>query len=76
MEKERPAVDPEWKTIYQWLNLISYILCIGCNYLSAALLPVKLGDIAVKYDVRIDPATWASSIWAVIYSTMAIYAIG
>lgn len=76
MEKERPAVDPEWKTIYQWLNLIAYLLCIGANYSSQAVMPITLNQIAMKYDVRIDPAVWAFGIWAVIYSSIAIYAIG
>jgi len=69
------VVDPEMKTIYQWLNLVGYIICVACNLLSQRVMPVTLASIAIKYDVRFDPATWAFVIWAFIYSSIAVYIV-
>jgi len=63
------------KLTYQILNLVAFLICVACNALSATLMPVSLGEIAVKYDVRVDPATWAFSIWALIYGLIGVYII-
>jgi len=61
------------KTLYQWLNLVAYLICVACNALSSVSMPTSLGAIALKYDVRVDPATWAFSIWGLIYGLIALY---
>jgi hypothetical protein len=45
------------------------------NFLSQRLSTVTLGAIAVQWDVRIDPSSWAFVIWALIYSTIAVYIV-
>jgi len=67
------VVDPDTKLTYQILNMVTYLICIACNAISATTLPTSLGSIAVKYDVRVDPATWAFSIWSLIYGLIALY---
>lgn len=69
------VVDAGMKTLYQWLNLVAFLICIGLNYASATIMPITLKEISDKYDVRIAPASWAFIIWSVIYTLLAVYAI-
>jgi len=36
----KEKVDPETKVMYQWLNIISFVLAIGANYAQGVVMPI------------------------------------
>jgi len=69
------VVDPDAKLTYQILNMVTYLIMIACSAISVSVLPTSAGAISLKYDVRVDPATWAFSIWSLIYGLIAVYVL-
>lgn len=58
-------------------NLISVVLVIGINYLSQALRlnSTTIGEMSSKYDNLFTPASYAFSIWGLIFLSLLAYAI-
>lgn len=55
--------------------MVSFVICIAMNGLSATIMPTSLSYINDHYAVGFAPAGWTFSIWALIYSLLTIFAI-
>ena len=62
---------------YAILNLASVILVIAVNYLSQALRlnNTTIGEISATYDNLFTPASYAFSIWGIIFLSLLAYGI-
>jgi len=46
-----------------------------CNFVAATFLPVSPNDITDEYNVLIQPAGWAFSIWGPIFIILGVFTI-
>ena len=63
--------------IYAVLNLLSVLLVIGVNYISQAvrLNDTTIGEVSNTYDNLFTPASYAFSIWGLIFLGLPAFAI-
>lgn len=63
--------------IYAVLNLLSVLLVIGVNYISQAvrLNDTTIGEVSNTYDNLFTPASYAFSIWGLIFLGLLAFAI-
>jgi hypothetical protein len=57
------------------VNSIAFAICMLANGLSQYVADFSLRDITDYWDNKIDPATYAFSIWGLIYSLMGTFAV-
>ena len=62
---------------YAILNLASVVIAIGVNYISQALRlnNTTIGEISATYDNLFTPASYAFSIWGIIFLSLITYGI-
>ena len=71
-----PLVEQAYdqKLTLQIVNVLGYILMILLNAVSS-YLPMSLRDITNSVDTRISPASYAFSIWGLIYSLIGVFVV-
>lgn len=69
------AYDGNDKLVLQILNVIAFIICMTANGLSQVVSEWSLRDITDYWNNRIDPDTYAFSIWGLIYSLMGMFVV-
>jgi len=69
------VVDEKRKLQLQVANCVSFTIAMIFNGLAQVIAPVSLDEIAVQWDLRIEPATWAFTIWIAIYTLLAIFTV-
>ena len=62
-------------TTLQVLNVVSFVICISLNGYAASVGNESLGEISKQWDIKIDPAPWAFSIWGLIYSLILVFVV-
>jgi hypothetical protein len=70
-----PRKKPPRKKLYQVLNVVSFILCVAFNGASAsgALTGTRVGQVSDENQTLITPASYAFSIWSVIYTLIGAF---
>ena len=62
--------------IWRWLALIAVLLNVVFSYQSDNFMPGQaIGVVTQKYDSLFTPATYAFSIWGIIYTAFILFAI-
>lgn len=61
----------------RWVNLVSFVGVIVFNALASSgrLSGIDVGDVSRKYQTDITPASYAFSIWGLIYTLVALFCI-
>ena len=61
--------------ILQIMNVSGFFIAMVLNGGSAFVMPKSLPEITADWDPRIDPATYAFSIWGLIYSLLGVFTV-
>jgi hypothetical protein len=70
-------LQPPRKKLYQVLNAVSFLLCVAFNGASAsgALTGTRVGAVSDENPTLITPASYAFSIWSIIYTLVGAFAV-
>lgn len=82
MDREYESVEESkdkmrWTPTLRWLNVVSFIGTVTLNALAStgAISGKGIGDVSRQYQTEITPASYAFSIWGVIYTLVALFCI-
>ena len=69
------TVDWTLKLVLQITNAAVFVGAMVVSGLSQYIMPYTLKEITAEWEAPIQPAGWAFSIWAVIYSLLGMFVV-
>lgn len=64
-----------WKYVIQWTNVGAFLIMITMNVISQFVSDFTLGEVTKDWNLPIDPAGYAFSIWGLIYFLLSLFTI-
>ena len=62
-----------WQLSIQIVNVFAFFVTVTINFSSQYFMPESLADVTAYWNLPVDPAGWAFSIWGLIYTLLGFF---